>query len=146
MKTSEAYNNSNESLGGNSKTAASNPDIAYGTSNCNGATYVPDLKYFEAIHIVDSQVRKVRFEATNERDATLMCKKLGLGLVGETAQIEAQANAPKVEYYDSAVSRKLLGGISRSTLHKELVLGNLTRATGTRKILITADSIKKWRR
>ncbi len=104
------------------------------------------LKYYEALHIVESRFRKIYFEARNDDDAKMMCKQFGLGLVGESARIESDAKVPEPTYYDSTVARKLLGGISRSTLHKELVLGNLTRAAGTRKILITADSIKKWRR
>jgi hypothetical protein len=36
-----------------------------------------------------------------------------------------------------------MGGVGRTTIYKELVLGNLERVAGTRRVLITRKSLER---
>lgn len=52
---------------------------------------------------------------------------------------------PPPAFYNEKSARTLLGGISRTSLYRELIRGNLIRVPGMRKILITRQSIENWR-
>jgi len=104
------------------------------------------MKMYEGIYIEESALCNVFFKAKDRDTAMKTCKRLGLGLKGEAEGFRTKQNSIEPVYCDSKTTMTLLGGMSRSTLHKELILQNLERVPGTRKILITLDSIKKWRR
>ena len=52
---------------------------------------------------------------------------------------------PPPAFYNEKSARAMLGGISRTSLYRELIRGNLIRVPGMRKILITRQSIENWR-
>lgn len=59
-----------------------------------------------------------------------------------TPQVTPQAT-PQVEHYPLATACQLLGGVSRSTIYRELHMGLLERVPHTRRVLITRDSIER---
>lgn len=105
-----------------------------------------DMKTYEGVYIEESTLCSVFFRAKDRNSALKTCKRLGLGLKGESEGFRAKHNSIQPMFCDAKTAMNLLGGISRSTLYKELTLANLQRVPGTRKILITLDSIKKWHR
>jgi hypothetical protein len=53
--------------------------------------------------------------------------------------------APLPEAYPLSVAQKLLGGVSRSTIYRDLFNGRLERLPHTRRVLITRRSIEARR-
>lgn len=51
--------------------------------------------------------------------------------------------SPLPESYELDKARELLGGISRSTVYREIHNGLLERVPNTRRVLITRESIEK---
>lgn len=99
------------------------------------------MKRFSAVHVAGSNIRRLVFEALDEGEAQQFAIKWGVGIEGETKLIDAPAPLP--EAYDQETARKLLGGISRTTLYAELCLGRLERVPGIRRVLITRCSIER---
>jgi hypothetical protein len=102
----------------------------------------PALKTFSAVFVVAGASRRTFFDAADESEARATCICWGVGLEGE-AKRPGAAPEPLPEAYDAQTARRLLGGVSRTTLYKEIVLGNLQRVPGTRRVLITRTSIEK---
>jgi len=46
--------------------------------------------------------------------------------------------------YDAPTARRMLGNISHTTLWQEILLGNLERVPGTRRCLVTRESVLAW--
>jgi hypothetical protein len=102
----------------------------------------PKLKSYSAVFAVNGGMRRVHFDAADEAEAQATCERWGAGLEAEAQRPEIQ-QSPLPEAYDSATARRLLGGISRTSLYKELVLGHLDRVSGTRRVLITRSSLER---
>jgi len=100
------------------------------------------VKTFSAIRPANGRLRRLWLEAADETEAHEFCLHIGAGLEGEAQRPESVA-AALPEAYDGKTARRLLGGISRSSLYKELILGNLERVAGTRRVLITRESLER---
>jgi hypothetical protein len=99
----------------------------------------PTLAMYAAVYAHRGTVRRVWLEAATEEEAMETCVRWNVGL-------EGLASRPKEEpahAYDEKTARRLLGGISRTTLYKELTLGRLERVSDTRKVLITRESLER---
>lgn len=61
------------------------------------------------------------------------------------ADLAARTTAPELlpESYELPVAQKLLGGISRSTIYRDVHRGLLDRVPHTRRVLITRESIER---
>jgi hypothetical protein len=87
------------------------------------------------------------FEAADEAEARKFCVRWGSGLEGKSTRPEL-AEEPLPEAYDEKTARQMLGGISKSTLYREIQDGKLERLPGTRRILVTRSSLEarsNWR-
>lgn len=96
------------------------------------------MKTFAAIVPVAGKARRIVFDACDAADAARVCESANAALVGE-----AEAPAALPEAYEQKEARRLLGGISRSTLYRELALGLVERLPETRRLLVTRDSIER---
>jgi hypothetical protein len=97
---------------------------------------------FSAIYIDAGTVHRMTFEATDINAAKVQAEKWGVGVDGEAPGTEESA-PPQAEAYDLATARRILGNVSRATVYRWLLLGELKRVAGTRKVLITRESIER---
>ena len=102
-----------------------------------------DLKTYLAVYPEAGHLRRLWFEAPDETAARLFCARVGAGLQGEESR---EPGVGPATCYDEETARRLLGNISPSTLYRELSVGNLERIPGIRKVLVTRESVEKWRR
>lgn len=101
--------------------------------------------YFSAVFIHDSQVRRMRFEAADIDEAKALAARWGAGVEGEVNM--DPSDAPEVPAaYNLTKARQMLGGVSRSQIYVWLTLGQVERLPGTRRVLITRESIEKFQR
>jgi hypothetical protein len=98
---------------------------------------------YSAIYPVDGALRRMWFEASSENEARGFAARCGAGLEGPANRATEEPTVP--EYYDAETACKLLGGISRTTLWKELAVENLERVPNTRRVLVTRESILAWK-
>ena len=99
--------------------------------------------YFSAVYIHNSQVRRLKFEATDIEEAQALAARWGAGVEGEVERADAP---PLPVAYGMTSARQVLGGVSRSQVYVWLTLGRLERLPGTRRVLITRESIEKFQR
>lgn len=108
---------------------------------------IEGLAIFSAVHVVQGEMRRVFFEAIDDQEARELCVRWGCGLEGKSTRPEpGRESVP--EAYDQETACRLLGGISKSTLYRELQDGKLERVPGTRRILVTRSSLEArcaWR-
>lgn len=97
------------------------------------------MKLFSGMFAVRGTVRKITFEAECLEEARELAARWGVGVEGETAA----ANSATPEAYDLKTTCRLLGGVSASTIYREIAVGRLHRVAGSRRILITRESIEK---
>jgi hypothetical protein len=105
------------------------------------------MQIYSAITIADGNIRRMWFEAPGEAEAKAFAVRVGAGLEGPAIRPELKGD-PLPEAYNQEASRRMLGGISKSTLYREIQDGKLQRLPGTRRILITRASIEarqQWR-
>ncbi len=100
------------------------------------------LKTFSVVFVVNGNVRRAQIEAADDAEARATCLRWNVGLEGEVARAR-YVPEPLAEAYDSQTARRLLGGISRTSLYKQVAAGNLDRVPGTRRVLITRSSIER---
>lgn len=100
------------------------------------------LRLWSAIYVANGVLHRMNFEAGNEAEAREFAIRCGAGLAGEATRSESRSE-PLPVAYDAKTARRLLGGVSRSSLYKELVLGRLERVPGTRRVLITRSSLEQ---
>ena len=60
------------------------------------------------------------------------------------AGVPGEYSLPAPVSVDEKTARQMLGGLSSSTLQRELLQGNLDRVPGTRRLLITRQSLIEW--
>jgi len=92
-------------------------------------------------------MRRIFFEAIDDEEAREFCVQWGCGLEGKSTRPELGGESLP-EAYDQETACRLLGGISKSTLYRELQDGKLERVPGTRRILVTRSSLEArsfWR-
>jgi uncharacterized protein with von Willebrand factor type A (vWA) domain len=104
------------------------------------------LVTYSAVYPVSGSLRRMFFEAENEQEARDFAAKCGAGLEGPATHVADWLPAEAPENYDEKTARRLLGGVSRSTLYRELALGKLERVPGLRKVLVTRRSLERWRK
>ena len=108
---------------------------------------VRELAMFSAAYVVQGKMRRMFFEAIDDAEAREFCIRWGCGLEGESTRPELGTKSLP-EAYDQQTACRLLGGISKSTLYRELQDGKLERVPGTRRILVTRSSLEarcSWR-
>jgi hypothetical protein len=103
------------------------------------------VKKFSGIYVLAGTIRRVIFEATDAAEALTLATGWNLGLEGEApAGPDCEgAAAPVPELYDLETSRRLLGGVSRGTIYRWLLIGKLERDPDSRKVLLTRRSIER---
>ena len=99
---------------------------------------------FAAVYVEAGTVRRIWFESASEEAARAFCVRFNFGLEGPATR--PSDSLPTPAFYNEKSARTLLGGISRTSLYRELIRGNLVRVPGMRRILITRQSIENWRR
>lgn len=97
---------------------------------------------YAGIFIVAGAVRRLRFEAASPEEANELALKWGVGVEGEAADTSTVA-AAQPEAYDLPTARRVLGNVSRSTIYRWLLLGELERLPSIGKVLITRQSIER---
>jgi hypothetical protein len=106
--------------------------------------FTPAPREYTGIYVSNGRVRRVRFEAENEQEAISLAKAWNIGLQGPAQDLEVRP-APLPEAYPLSVAQKLLGGISRSSIYRDLHAGRLERMPHTRRVMITRRSIEARR-
>lgn len=101
------------------------------------------MKLFTGIYTVDGSVRRMTMEAESLAEARGVASKWGVGIEGEGSGF-ASSPAPVPEAYAEGQARKLLGEISRTSLYRMLIRGDVDRLPGTRKVLVTRASIERF--
>ena len=99
---------------------------------------------FAAVYVEAGTVRRIWFESASPEAARAFCVRYSFGLEGPATR--PSDSLPTPAFYNEKSARTLLGGISRTSLYRELIRGNLVRVPGMRRILITRQSIENWRR
>jgi len=99
---------------------------------------------FSAVYVDAGTVRRIWFESACDEAARAFCVRHGFGLEGPATR--PSDSLPPPAFYNEKSARTLLGGISRTSLYRELIRGNLIRVPELRKILITRQSIENWGR
>jgi len=104
------------------------------------------FKRYSAVGVVDAGIRRIIFEATGAEEARMLAQKWGFGLEGEIQAEPMISMSNQVEQmaYDTQTACEILGGISRTSLYRLLWAGELKRLRGTRKVLITRESISRY--
>lgn len=98
---------------------------------------------FSAVFVHDGQVRRMTFDAADITEARSLAARWGVGVEGEVARGEI----PELPVaYGMAKARQILGGVSRSQVYVWLTLRRLERLPGTRRVLITRESVEKFQR
>lgn len=99
----------------------------------------PSLATYSAVHVAHGAIRRVWFQAATEEEAKETCVRWNVGFEGLTERVEQEP----AHAYDEKTARRLLGGISRTSLYRELAMSRLERVSGTRKVLITRQSLER---
>ena len=102
------------------------------------------MKTFSGIYVKGGTVRRITLEADTLEEARELGSAWNVGIEGETAELTAAlaAAATPPEAYDLATARRLLGNVSRSTIYKQLAVGELERVPGMGRVLITRKSLE----
>ena len=127
--------------------AASSLENRVPVSHATNSVLIGQLKIFSAVFVVRGRMRRMFFEAADVAEAREFCVGWGCGLEGESMKPEVEPERLP-EAYDEKTARQLLGGISKSTLYREIQDGKLDRVPGTRRILVTRSSLEarsNWR-
>jgi hypothetical protein len=102
------------------------------------------MKTFAGIFIANGDIRRLTFQAPDEREAKTLALKWGIGLEGEVSPV---ASPPPVEVpfaFDIPTSMHLLGNVSRSSIYRWVATNELKRVPDTRKVLITRASMERF--
>jgi hypothetical protein len=93
------------------------------------------LSTYAAVFVEGDQIRRLWFQAVTEHEARGFCVKFHAGFdrVSRSAEVDVK-RAP--EPYSAKTAQAMLGGISESTLYRELNDGRLGRVGGTRHVFI----------
>jgi hypothetical protein len=100
------------------------------------------MKTFTGIYIVGGAVRRMTLEAESIEEAKTIAASWDVGIEGESNAVAGPAPIP--EAYDEETARMLLGKISRTSLYRMLVRGDVERLPGTRSVIVTRKSIEQF--
>lgn len=100
------------------------------------------MKRFSAVYLAGGSARRMTFEAETIEEARTLAAGWNVGVEGETVETGAVA-AALPEAYDLETTRRLLGGIGRSTVFEMLWAGKLERVPHIRRTLVTRRSIER---
>lgn len=89
----------------------------------------------------DGSIRRVTFEAIDLAEAREIAAPWAVGVEGEGGGLLPPPELPHA--YNEKESRRLLGGISRSTLYNWIAIGRLEKVPGCRRLLLTRESIER---
>jgi hypothetical protein len=101
------------------------------------------MKMFDAVLIFGGRLRRLVFEAADEKEAQILAITLGVGLEGEHAAT-GPVTTVLPEAFNAADARIMLGKIGLSTLYDMVYDGRLERVPGIRKLLIKRRSIERY--
>lgn len=101
---------------------------------------------YAGVYVQDGIVRNVEFEASSFEEAKSIAQRWGVGISGDAQLACNTAVLPPPEAYDEESASKMLGGVSRSSLYRMVAVGKLDRLPGTRRFLITRESIERYSR
>ncbi len=104
----------------------------------------PALFTYSAVFVADGHVRRMTFQARDLAEATAMAARWGVGVEG-LAVPAADAPPPPVAV-PLKTARVMLGGVSRGQVYIWLTIGRLARMPDTRRVLITLESIDRFKR
>jgi hypothetical protein len=100
------------------------------------------MKTFACLRIEGGIVARLWVEAESEASARELCVRCGFGFVGLSEQPRATAQ-PVPEAYEAKTASAILGGLSRSTLYRMVIRGDLDRFPSTKRLLITRSSLER---
>lgn len=101
-----------------------------------------NLATHAAVFVANGEIRRLWFQAASEEEARAFCLQFNAGYEGLSRTPETEVK-PAPEAYNATTARELLGGISESTLYRELSEGKLERVPDTRRLLITRASLER---
>ncbi len=104
------------------------------------------MQTYSAICVDQGTIRRVWFEAADADTARAFCLRKDLGLEGPATPVARMTPAneepqPEPETYDAKTACRILG-VSLATLYRWLDDGRLRRVGGTRRMLVTRQSIE----
>lgn len=94
---------------------------------------------YSAVIPFRGELRRVYFDAEDAEEARGLAMACNAGLEGPASRPEV----PLPVAYGLKEARELLGGISRATVYNWVALGKLERVAGTRRLLLTRESIER---
>lgn len=100
------------------------------------------MTLYTGLYTREGRIHRMTFEAVNDETAASLAREWNVGLEGKTELPNVKEPLPLPESYPLEVAQKLLGGVSRSTIYREIHLGLLDRVPNTRRVLITRQSIE----
>lgn len=92
---------------------------------------------YAALLPIDGVGHRVWFDAADADAAREVSGAMGAALVGP----EEEDNLPRA--YDVPTARRMLGGVSRTSIYSWLATGDLERIPGTGRVLITRRSLER---
>lgn len=108
---------------------------------------------FAGVYVKDGAARSIHFEATSFEEAKQIAQLWGVGVSGEVPASTSAcvAHVAMPEAYDEVSAGRMLSGnpakpLSRSSLYRLVAVGKLDRLPGTRRFLITRQSIERYSR
>ncbi len=99
------------------------------------------MNTYSAIRPSNGAIRRLWFEAADDAEARATAAACGAGLEGPSAT-PGNATAAPVSF-NLAETQRLLGGVSRTTIYRDVARGRLTRVPGLRRVLVTYESIQR---
>lgn len=94
---------------------------------------------FAAVIPFRGELRRVYFDAADAEEARGIAMACNAGLEGPAQRPEVPAPVA----FSLNEARELLGGVSRATIYNWVALGRLERVAGTRRLLLTRESIER---
>lgn len=106
----------------------------------------PSLATYRAIYILQGEVRRATFQAATPAEAKSLAKSWGMAFEGaETALPPGRTEPGPTEACNREEACRQLGGISRTHLYRLLCRRKLKRLGDTRRVLVTLESIRRYR-
>ncbi len=99
---------------------------------------------YVGVAVVAGEIRRLWFQARSEVDARETCRLLDIGYEGPAVAPATSQLLPVA--LDEKAAKQALGGVSRATLYRMLVRGDITRLPGSRRLLVTRSSIERLAR
>lgn len=102
------------------------------------------MTVFIGAYIYHGQMRELRLEAETIEEARAVAAPWGVAITKEGVWGPAGTIPSEPFAYDEKTARRLLGGVSTTTLWRWVHQGYLARLPGTKRVLITRESVENW--